>query len=73
MLDGLENVTTTVVVLLAWDEARMRLLRAVIERGCALKVIFVGENLGDLSGVDDFAPGHLSFSAEQIRQGVDRL
>lgn len=73
LLDGLENVTTTVVVLLAWDEARMRLLRAITERGCALKVIFVGDGLGDLSGVDDFAPGHQCFSAEQIRQGVDQL
>ncbi|MFN8612744.1 MAG: DUF58 domain-containing protein [Vulcanimicrobiota bacterium] len=73
LLDGLENVTTTVVVLLAWDEARIRLLRAVRERGCALKVIFVGDNLGDLSGVDDFAPGHQTLTAAQIKQGVDRL
>lgn len=73
LLDGLENVTTTVVVLLAWDEARIRLLRAVRDRGCAVKVIFVGENLGDLSGVDDFAPGHQSLTAAQIKQGVDQL
>ncbi|MBS2039388.1 DUF58 domain-containing protein [bacterium] len=73
LLDGLENVTTTVVVLLAWDEARIRLLRAIRERGCALKVIFVGDDLGDLSGVDDFAPGHQTLTAVQIKQGVDRL
>ncbi|MBT9583513.1 DUF58 domain-containing protein [bacterium] len=73
LLDGLENVTTTVVILLDWDEARIRLLRAVRERGCALKVIFVGENYGDLSGVDDFAPGHQTLTAAQVRSGVDQL
>jgi len=73
LLDGLENVTTTVVVLLAWDEARMRLLRAIRERGCALKVIFVGQNFGDLSAVDDFTPSHQCLTAEQIQQGVDNL
>lgn len=73
LLDGLENVTTTVVILLAFDEARLRLLRAVRERGCALKVIFVGEGLGDLSAVEDYAPGHQSLTAEQIGNGVERL
>jgi uncharacterized protein (DUF58 family) len=73
LLDGLENVTTTVLILLAWDEARLRLLRAVRERGCALKVIFVGESFPDLSGVDDFAPGHQTLTAAQIRRGVEQL
>ena len=73
LLEGLENVTTTVVVMLAWDEARIRLLRAVRQRGCAVKVIFVGDNLGDLSGVDDFAPGHQTLTAAQVRSGVERL
>lgn len=73
LLDGLENVTTTVVILLAWDEARMRLLRAVRERGCALKVIFIGDDFGDLASVQDFADAHHSFTADQIFQGVDQL
>lgn len=73
LLDGLENVTTTVLILLAWDDARLRLLRSIRERGCALKVIFVGDNFGNLSAVEDYAPGYQILSAEQCRQGVDRL
>ena len=73
LLDGLENVTTAVVILLAWDESRIRLLRAIRERGCALKVLFVGDNLGDLSGVDDFSPDHKSLTAAQVACGVDQL
>lgn len=73
LLDGLENVTTTVVVLLAWDEARVRLLRSVRERGCALKVFFVGEHFGSLAGVEDFADSYQVLTAAQIAQGIDQL
>lgn len=72
LLDGLENVTTTVVILLGWDEARARLLRAVRERGCALKVIFVGQDLS-VAGVEDYAETHQVLTAEQIQVGVDQL
>lgn len=74
LLDGLENVTTTVVILLDWDKPRMRLLSAIRERGCALKVLFVGDRFPDLGGVEDFAPGYKVLSAEQIASGtLDRL
>lgn len=73
LLDGLENVTTTVVILLAWDESRLRLLRAIRERGCALKVIFVGDQLGDCSGVQDYTQDFQVLTAAQIETGVDTL
>lgn len=73
LLDGLENVTTTVVVLLAWDEARMRLLRAIRDRGCALKVILVGDRFANLGAVEDFTSDVQALTAEQVVQGVERL
>lgn len=74
LLDGLENVTTTVVVLLAWDESRLRLLRSIRERGCALKVLFVGNYEPQLlAAVSEFADDYSVLSAAQVAAGVDRL
>lgn len=73
LLDGLENVTTTVVILLDWDSARLRLLNAIRERGCALKVAFIGDKLPSLHGVEDVAPGFQVLTPAEIQKGVDRL
>ena len=41
LLDNLENITTTIVVLLDWDSSRRRLLQTIRERGSEVKVLLV--------------------------------
>ena len=41
LLEHLESVTTTVVVMLDWDEARERVVQTVLDHGSAVKLIIV--------------------------------
>lgn len=69
MLDYLENITTTVVVLLDWDERRERMVRVIKDRGSAVKVLLVR----------DSPPSHeldeeiVSLSSEEVERGVETL
>ena len=41
LADELSNISTVIGVFLDWDESRQQLVRAAIERGCAVKIIVV--------------------------------
>lgn len=76
LLDHLENITTTVVVLLDWDPARERLLRTIRERGSEVKVVLVREGppKEDVAGIEEYSrQGFRHLTPTEIREGVEEL
>ncbi|MEW6282947.1 MAG: DUF58 domain-containing protein [Candidatus Eremiobacterota bacterium] len=75
MLDYLENITTTVVVLLDWDERRARMVRVIKDRGSAVRVFLVRQTPATLdpAGGADLAGEITVLTPEQVRQGVEAL
>ncbi len=47
----LDNISTAICVLLAWDEQRRSLVRQIVESGCALKILLIHPDGAD-SGID---------------------
>lgn len=70
LLEFLENITTTVVVLLDWDERRQRMLRVIRERGSAVKAVLVRETPPKQDPAEE---GLIWLKPEQIRAGVENL
>lgn len=76
LLECLDNITTTVVVLLDWDERRESLLRIVRERGSAVKAVVVRQQPPSmpLASGDDLASAGVSWlTPAQVREGVEDL
>lgn len=76
LLDHLENITTTVVVLLDWDASRERLLRTIRERGSEVKVILVreGQAKQDVAEIEEYSRrGFRQLTAQEVNDGVDEL
>ncbi len=76
LLEFLENITTTVVVLLDWDERRERMLRVIRSRGSAVKAVLIRqeEPKQNLASAEDLSErGVIWIKPEDIRRGVERL
>jgi uncharacterized protein (DUF58 family) len=69
MLDYLENITTTVVVLLDWDERRERMIRVIKDRGSAVKVLLVR----DTPPSHELAEEITLLSSEEVTRGVETV
>lgn len=69
MLDYLENITTTVVVLLDWDERRERMIRVIQDRGSAVKIFLVR----DLPPTLEPPPEVTRLSSGEVERGVESL
>lgn len=76
LLEYLENITTTVVVMLDWDERRENLLRTVRDRGSAVKALLVRPEppQRSLASGEDFAEGGILWlTPDQVKEGVEDL
>ena len=75
LLDSMENITTTIIILLAWDEARERLVRSVLNRGSGVKVILVGpQMLPEQSAyLESLAGSFVWLTGEHLAAGVTQL
>ena len=75
LLDSMENITTTVVILLDWDESRQRLLRSIRERGSGIKVILVGEapRPEQAAEIESLAGSFVWLTEAQLAEGVTVL
>lgn len=75
LLDHLESVTTTVAVMLDWDEARADVVRTIRDHGSAVKLIVVrdGPTTIDLSGAEALCEGVHHISSDDEAAGVESL
>ena len=75
LLDHLENVTTTVVVMLDWDEARADVVRTIRDHGSAVKLIVVrdGPTTLELSGAEALCEGVHHITPADEAAGVESL
>ncbi|MBI3926308.1 MAG: DUF58 domain-containing protein [Armatimonadetes bacterium] len=76
LLDYLENITTTVVVLQDWDEQRERMLQTIRDRGSEVKAILVRDKppTQDFSAAGVLASGGLvHLTSGQVNAGVEDL
>lgn len=69
MLDYLENITTTVVVLLDFDERRERMIRVIQDRGSAVKVLLVRDTPPSQELPEDIT----LLSSEEVIRGVEAV
>lgn len=75
MLEYLENITTTVVVLLDWDERRERMVRVIRDRGSEVKVLLVRSapaSTDPTAGLD-LAGDITVLTPEEVERGVESL
>jgi len=74
LLTHLSSVTTTVVVLLDWDEAREETLRLIRDQGSAVKAYLVREDPPTMEPPDDAAIGPIvRLNPSLIMEGVEDL
>lgn len=75
LLDQLSSITTTVVVLLDWDERREEMVRTIRDQGCAVKVIVVRDAPPTLdpAGAESIAGAVVRLRAEDVEKGVEDL
>jgi uncharacterized protein (DUF58 family) len=75
LLECLENITTTVVVMLDWDERRERMLHVIRDRGSGVKAILVRDEppSRDLAGLEALVGSYVWIGSEQVRSGVTEL
>ena len=69
MLDYLENITTTVVVLLDWDERRERMIRVIKDRGSAVKVLLVRDTPPSQELPEDVT----LLTSDEVARGVETV
>jgi uncharacterized protein (DUF58 family) len=75
LLDELATITTTIFVVLDWDESREQMVRAIREAGSAAKVIMVrdsGPTL-DPAGAESLTGPVVRLKAEDVERGVEDL
>lgn len=75
LLDNLGNVTTTIVILLDWDEQREKMIRTIREQGSAVKVILVKDTpaLLDILAAEDLT-GHVTqITSKEEELGIEEL
>ncbi len=60
LAEQLHSTSTVVCILLGWDEARARIVRAAEEAGCETKVIIVGDKAVDTLGHAEQPMGHVA-------------
>lgn len=67
----LSNVTTAICVMLDWDDARARFVRAAAEAGCATKVLIVrdGPTSTPFEAAEDWAGPISRFTPEAVESG----
>jgi hypothetical protein len=75
LLDSLESITTTVVILLDWDSARKRLIQAILDRGTGVKVILVQNEVAAATSAEiEGLVGHfVTLSSDDLSRGVREL
>ena len=75
LLDSLENITTTVVVLLDWSEPRERLIQSIRDRGSGVRVILIGDQLSPerSAHLESMAGSFVWLTQSQLEQGVTAL
>ena len=75
LLECLENITTTVVIMLDWDERRERMLQLIRDRGSGVKAILVRDEppSRDLAGLEALVGSYVWVGSEQVRSGVTDL
>ncbi len=74
LMTHLSSVTTTVVVLLDWDETREETLRLIRDQGCAVKVYLVREKPPTREVPDDASIGPVvRLSPSMIMAGMEDL
>lgn len=82
LLDSLESITTTIVILLDWCPARSRLVQAIRDRGTGVKVILVrnddsppksGDAAKDAAEIEGLVGPFVTLTSEQLQRGVTSL
>lgn len=75
LLDSMENITTTVVILLDWSDARERLIQSILARGSGVKVILVGEKLAPerAAYLESLTGSFVWLTQDLLRAGVTQL
>jgi uncharacterized protein (DUF58 family) len=75
LVDNLESITTTICVMLDWDERREKMCRVIRDHGSEVKVVVVrdGPTSADVSGVEAHFGRVAVLSSEDVRNGVEDL
>lgn len=68
LLDHMGNITTTIAFLLAWDDERAGMLRAIRDRGSALKILLIQPETPPLAENPVLGPIHW-IPPERVRAG----
>ena len=68
LLDHMGNITTTIAFLLAWDDQRAGMLRAIQDRGSALKILLIQPEAPPLAEHPLLGPIHW-IPPERVRSG----
>lgn len=73
--EHLENLTTTIVILLDWDEAREAMVRSIRDHGSAVKLIIVrdGPTTLDVAGADALCQGVQVVGSDEEAAGIEAL
>ncbi len=69
LLDHMGNITTTIAFLLAWDDERAGMLRAIQDRGSALKILLIQSEEPALAEHPVLGPLHW-IPPERVRSGA---
>jgi uncharacterized protein (DUF58 family) len=75
LLDSLESITTTIVILLDWDAARKRLVQAILDRGTGVKVVLIQNQVpaGVSAEIESLVGHFVTLSADDLLRGVREL
>lgn len=75
LLEHLGNITTTIVVMLDWDEAREQMVRTIRDHGSAVKLIIVrdGPTSTDVSSAESLCGEVAVITSQDERNGIESL
>ncbi|MBI3924628.1 MAG: DUF58 domain-containing protein [Armatimonadetes bacterium] len=75
LAEHLGNITTVILILLDWDQARERLVHLILDHGPAVKIVLVRETPASLdpAGAEDLLGEVTVLAPEDVERGVDRL
>jgi len=70
IVDELSRLSAAVLVLLDWDEPRRELARAIVEEGCALKVVIVRDGPTTLDPLDEHLADVACYKPADVARGA---